>query len=145
MLQSTGGVPKWVAQNTLNVMSLADLGTSVWADANNAVQDKAGLYFTHQSTADNWASVSGMGIRLQRWEGSNVATGQHILDIQLAYGTDSAIYVRTGQGNGTTIDYKEWYRLLHAGNYPTFLDSRYVKKSGDTMSGPLTMSGTSIV
>lgn len=41
--------------------------------------------------------------------------------------------------NGFTINSNP---ILHTGNYTSTLDGRYVKKSGDTMTGPLKINGT---
>lgn len=68
--------------------------------------------------------------------------------LQIAmHGAGNHFYVR---GHNHT-QWKSWYELLHTGNigsfaltpsnYTTTLDGRYVKKSGDTMTGILTSPG----
>lgn len=37
--------------------------------------------------------------------------------------------------------WNDWVVLIHSGNYASYSDGRYVKKSGDTMTGDLTMGG----
>lgn len=37
--------------------------------------------------------------------------------------------------------WNDWVVLIHSGNYASYSDGRYVKKSGDTMTGDLTMRG----
>lgn len=52
--------------------------------------------------------------------------------------------------NTNTIKYRrhddskwnDWVVLIHSGNYASYSDGRYVKKSGDTMTGDLTMNNT---
>ncbi|MDE6860371.1 MAG: hypothetical protein K2J65_08165 [Duncaniella sp.] len=48
------------------------------------------------------------------------------------YDTDTIRYRRKANS-----DWQNWVTLLHTGNYSSVLDGRYVKKSGDTMSGTL--------
>ncbi|MDE6860940.1 MAG: hypothetical protein K2J65_11075 [Duncaniella sp.] len=48
------------------------------------------------------------------------------------YDTDTIRYRRRHDTN-----WRNWVTLLHTGNYSSVLDGRYVKKSGDTMSGIL--------
>ena len=38
--------------------------------------------------------------------------------------------------------WNDWVVLIHSGNYASYSDGRYVKKSGDTMTGDLTMNNT---
>lgn len=38
--------------------------------------------------------------------------------------------------------WNDWVELMHSGNYAIYSDGRYVKKSGDTMTGDLTMNNT---
>ena len=35
--------------------------------------------------------------------------------------------------------WSEWYRILHSGNFSSYLDSRYIKKAGDSMTGVLSL------
>lgn len=52
-----------------------------------------------------------------------------------------------GIGNSSGLQFRQvvanksqdWRILLDTANYPTFLDTRYVKKAGDTMTGTLTL------
>lgn len=55
--------------------------------------------------------------------------------------------------NSDTIKYRrhddskwnDWVELMHSGNYAIYSDGRYVKKSGDTMTGDLNISGGHIL
>ena len=38
--------------------------------------------------------------------------------------------------------WNDWVELMHSGNYAIYSDGRYVKKSGDTMTGNLTINNT---
>lgn len=52
-------------------------------------------------------------------------------------------YVGWSEHSGSNVN-PTWYKLLHTGNYTSTLDGRYVKKSGDTMTGDLIIQhGTS--
>lgn len=53
----------------------------------------------------------------------------------------NGIQYRTGWAN----DKKPWRMLLDNVNYASYVDSRYVKKAGGTMTGNLTMSGSNIL
>lgn len=50
--------------------------------------------------------------------------------------TDSEAYIRTSRGG----EWRPWRRLLHSGNFESIVGDQFVKKSGDTMSGGLTIT-----
>lgn len=75
----------------------------------------------------NWGIPSQMGVQNQKEWSSQLA---------LPTKTRTGLRYRTGQ-NATT--YNSWITVLDASNYSTTLDSRYVKKSGDAMTGLLTL------
>ena len=52
------------------------------------------------------------------------------------YNIEGSLYFR----NKVAGTWKPWKTLLDTANYATLIDSRYVKKSGDTMTGALTIS-----
>lgn len=63
------------------------------------------------------------------------------------YSDSGNVWVRSGNptnigGSGT---WKPWVQMLTATNYSSTLDSRYVKKAGDTMTGALTLPRLNIV
>ena len=80
-----------------------------------------------------------------RWPSGNFAT-QVFLD------ADSTGIMALRHRSNSNV-WTDWYRILHIGNigsyaltpsnYTSHLDSRYVKKSGDTMTGPLTITTSS--
>ena len=82
-----------------------------------------------------------------RWRSNNFAS-------QIFIDADSTGIMALRHRNSNSV-WSDWLRILTSGNignyaltpsnYSTTLDTRYVKKSGDTITGPLTMSGTSIV
>lgn len=78
-------------------------------------------------TAFSGGSSSGAGYRNQ------------FLFCNSAAQTDGSFWVR----NGVDSTWNAWKKVLTEGNYPYYLDSRYVKKSGDTMTGKLTISHAS--
>lgn len=51
------------------------------------------------------------------------------------YDTDTIKYRRHDDSK-----WNDWVVLIHSGNYASYFDGRYVKKSGDTMTGDLTMN-----
>lgn len=53
------------------------------------------------------------------------------------YDTNTIKYRRHDDSN-----WNDWVVLIHSGNYASYSDGRYVKKSGDTMTGDLTMNNT---
>lgn len=53
------------------------------------------------------------------------------------YDTDMIKYRRHDDSK-----WNDWVVLIHSGNYASYSDGRYVKKSGDTMTGDLTMNNT---
>lgn len=53
------------------------------------------------------------------------------------YDTDTIKYRRHDDSK-----WNDWVVLIHSGNYASYSDGRYVKKSGDTMTGDLTMNNT---
>ncbi|MDE6437010.1 MAG: hypothetical protein K2K69_05850, partial [Muribaculaceae bacterium] len=57
---------------------------------------------------------------------------------QLALGDDGHMYLRHASLDATA--WGAWRTVLDSGNYATTLDTRYVKKSGDTMTGALNVA-----
>lgn len=63
--------------------------------------------------------------------------------------TDSELFIRSAKSGS----WRTWRRILHSNNYASILDSRYYTKSesdgrfvnvtGDTMTGPLQLNGSS--
>ena len=62
-----------------------------------------------------------------------------IRNTQLAfhYDSDTIKYRRHDDSK-----WNDWVELMHSGNYAIYSDGRYVKKSGDTMTGDLTINNT---
>ena len=58
---------------------------------------------------------------------------------QLGFTHNGNLWMRTAT---SLTAWGAWYKLLHTGNYASTLDSRYVKKTGDTMTGTLTVGKT---
>lgn len=56
---------------------------------------------------------------------------------QLGFTDNYNLWIRGGNNETWNI----WYKFLHTGNYTTTTDTRYVKKSGDTMTGTLHFTG----
>lgn len=76
----------------------------------------------------NWGIPSQMGVQNQKEWSSQLA---------LPTKTRTGLRYRTGQ-NATT--YNSWITVLDTTNYTNTLDSRYVKKAGDTMTGTLNIN-----
>lgn len=88
---------------------------------------------TPEQTTNN-APFAGYGLLANLWDSNKFAA------LQIG-GTSTDLFFR-GKHNGTNKITSAWHRLLHTENYASIADGRYVKKSGDTMTGDLTMNNT---
>lgn len=88
---------------------------------------------TTEQTTNN-APFAGYGLLANLWDSNKFAA------LQIG-GTSTDLFFR-GKHDGTNKITSAWYRLLHTKNYASIADGRYVKKSGDTMTGDLTMNNT---
>jgi hypothetical protein len=67
------------------------------------------------------------------------SAANRLFQLRAAYNSDD-FYFR-GVGAST---FRTWYKVLHEGNYASALDSKYLKLSGGTLTGTLTVGDTSI-
>lgn len=88
---------------------------------------------TTEQTTNN-APFAGYGLLANLWDSNKFAA------LQIG-GTSTDLFFR-GKHDGTNNITSAWHRLLHTENYASIADGRYVKKSGDTMTGDLTMNDT---
>lgn len=88
---------------------------------------------TTEQTTNN-APFAGYGLLANLWDSNKFAA------LQIG-GTSTDLFFR-GKHDGTNNITSAWHRLLHTENYASIADGRYVKKSGDTMTGDLTMNNT---
>ena len=88
---------------------------------------------TTEQTTNN-APFAGSGLLANLWDSNKFAA------LQIG-GTSTDLFFR-GKHDGTNKITSAWHRLLHTENYASIADGRYVKKSGDTMTGDLTMNNT---
>lgn len=88
---------------------------------------------TTEQTTNN-APFAGYGLLANLWDSNKLAA------LQIG-GTSTDLFFR-GKHDGTNKITSAWHRLLHTENYASIADGRYVKKSGDTMTGDLTMNNT---
>lgn len=88
---------------------------------------------TIEQTTNN-APFAGYGLLANLWDSNKFAA------LQIG-GTSTDLFFR-GKHDGTNKITSAWHRLLHTENYASIADGRYVKKSGDTMTGDLTMNNT---
>lgn len=67
------------------------------------------------------------------------AAADTIAQMAFGYADSGNVWVRSGNPTniGGTGTWKPWVQMLTATNYASTLDTRYVKKSGDTMTGEL--------
>jgi hypothetical protein len=91
---------------------------------------------TTEQTTNN-APFAGYGLLANLWDSNKFAA------LQIG-GTSTDLFFR-GKHDGTNKITSAWYRLLHTENYASIADGRYVKKSGDTMTGDLNISGGHIL
>jgi hypothetical protein len=83
---------------------------------------------TTEQTTNN-APFAGYGLLANLWDSNKFAA------LQIG-GTSTDLFFR-GKHDGTNNITSAWHRLLHTENYASIADGRYVKKSGDTMTGAL--------
>lgn len=88
---------------------------------------------TTEQTTNN-APFAGYGLLANLWDSNKFAA------LQIG-GTSTDLFFR-GKHDSTNKITSAWHRLLHTENYASIADGRYVKKSGDTMTGDLTMNNT---
>lgn len=86
---------------------------------------------TPEQTTNN-APFAGYGLLANLWDSNKFAA------IQIG-GTSADLFFR-GKHDATNKITSAWHRLLHTENYASIADGRYVKKSGDTMTGDLEMA-----
>lgn len=158
VLQSTGGTPAWAAQNSLVVKgiyerhigvtagnTMADLKSALTTQMGSGLNKPGSMGFvTTTSVANimsNWANddyelVAGARTNFLRLDGYGSSTyGVFLVSGYAGY------FYRLLRNDSST-----WagpYTLLDTGNYTSHLDSRYVKKAGDTMTGTLNISSSS--
>ena len=114
------------------------------ASQNDAVPANGRFAIYDVNTATTAGGSDGY-IMAFRWPSGNFAT-QVFLDAD-----NTGIMALRHRSNSNV--WTDWYRILHSGNigsyaltpsnYTSTLDSRYVKKSGDTMTGALTLGDSS--
>lgn len=85
---------------------------------------------TPEQTTNN-APFAGYGLLVNLWDSNKFAA------LQIG-GISTDLFFR-GKRDGTNKITSAWHRLLHTENYASIADGRYVKKSGDTMTGDLAM------
>ena len=85
---------------------------------------------TTEQTTNN-APFAGYGLLANLWDSNKFAA------LQIG-GTSTDLFFR-GKHDDTNKITSAWHRLLHTENYASIADGRYVKKSGDTMTGNLAM------
>ena len=88
---------------------------------------------TAEQTTNN-APFAGYGLLVNLWDSNKFAA------LQIG-GISTDLFFR-GKHDGTNKITSAWHRLLHTENYASIADGRYVKKSGDIMTGNLTMNNT---
>lgn len=66
------------------------------------------------------------------------SAANRLFQLRAAYNSDD-FYLR---GVGAS-SFRTWYKILHEGNYASALDSKYLKLSGGTLTGKLTVGDTS--
>ena len=91
---------------------------------------------TTEQTTNN-APFAGYGLLANLWDSNKFAA------LQIG-GTSTDLFFR-GKHDGTNKITSAWHKLLHTENYASIADGRYVKKSGDTMTGDLNISGGHIL
>lgn len=88
---------------------------------------------TTEQTTNN-APFAGYGLLANLWDSNKFAA--------LQIGSTSTDLFFRGKHDDTNKITSAWHKLLHTENYASIADGRYVKKSGDIMTGDLTMNNT---
>lgn len=145
---ASGTAPLVVASNTLVSNLNADLLDGLHAksfifykeeDFDPATYDGYYMGMTTKSgiNGDRWHIIS------MNWGGSNMGiVGNKTWVTQLALPTRGIRGLKYRTGNDST-SYGSWVNILDVTNYAGTLDGRYLKKTGDTMTGTLTSASTS--
>lgn len=168
-ISNTDGLVTLTSLYSKNYIQIGD-GRIYWDAANKAlyIKHKDGtsainFYSTGEITAYGKSSQSGGGEtnydRLDSWEDYTSDKSGYVLSAGLGWDLNTRVnkleqgsaltITTTGNGNavtaitknGTVITVTKDKTFLDATNYASTLDTRYVKKSGDTMSGSLTVYG----
>lgn len=145
---ASGTAPLVVASNTLVSNLNADLLDGLHAksfifykeeDFDPATYDGYYMGMTTKSgiNTNRWHIIS------MNWGGSNMGiVGNKTWVTQLALPTKGIRGLKYRTGNDST-SYGSWVDILDVTNYAGTLDGRYLKKTGDTMTGTLTSASTS--
>lgn len=145
---ASGTAPLVVASNTLVSNLNADLLDGLHAksfifykeeDFDPATYDGYYMGMTTKSgiNGNRWHIIS------MNWGGSNMGiVGNKTWVTQLALPTKGIRGLKYRTGNDST-SYGSWVDILDVTNYAGTLDGRYLKKTGDTMTGTLTSASTS--
>lgn len=145
---ASGTAPLVVASNTLVSNLNADLLDGLHAksfifykeeDFDPATYDGYYMGMTTKSGINtNWWHIISMNLG-----GSNMGiVGNKTWVTQLALPTKGIRGLKYRTGNNST-SYGSWVDILDTTNYAGTLDGRYLKKTGDTMTGTLTSASTS--
>ena len=145
----SGTAPLVVASNTLVSNLNADLLDGLHAksfifykeeDFDPATYDGYYMGMTTKSGINtNWWHIISMN-----WGGSNMGiVGNKTWVTQLALPTKGIRGLKYRTGNNST-SYGSWVDILDTTNYAGTLDGRYLKKTGDTMTGTLGMGANTI-
>ena len=67
------------------------------------------------------------------------SAANRLFQLRAAYNSDDFYFRGVGASS-----FRTWYKVLHEGNYASALDSKYLKLSGGTLTGTLTVGDTSI-
>lgn len=144
---ASGTAPLVVASNTLVSNLNADLLDGLHAksfifykeeDFDPATYDGYYMGMTTKSgiNTNRWHIIS------MNWGGSNMGiVGNKTWVTQLALPTKGIRGLKYRTGNNST-SYGSWVDILDTTNYAGTLDGRYLKKTGDTMTGTLTSAST---
>ena len=66
------------------------------------------------------------------------SAANRLFQLRAAYNSDDFYFRGVGASS-----FRTWYKILHEGNYASALDSKYLKLSGGTLTGTLTVGDTS--
>lgn len=108
--------------------------------ANPATLDSTAGSFAFSGTGEPWPSTDWVGLQI----GDNVDKWQITVGSAAQAGISGMQYRQNDSGGTNTASWTAWRGVLDTNNYASFLDNRYVKKSGDTMTGTLNFGNSNI-
>lgn len=169
---SSGSVPVWTNQSSLNVGSATTATKLTHTTLNNTTLHNTAGTFAFSGSGDPWANTDWVGLQV----------GDNVDKFQIAANSNTLVF-RQNDSGGTNTSWSDWVTMLTSGNYTNYtvtktgggasgtwgisisgnaatattattatkatqdgngknINDTYVKKTGDTMSADLNFQGS---